>query len=410
MTDHVNDYFPPCRELEQPAGHLWAETTGRLTLAQREEWDQAAADAGLYASYDWLSTTAGQDPCLYVMVRRRESGRLLCGLPVYILSDPRDRGTYDLRVMLAGALSPEQRQAAFPMVAVGSRSGYYNSLPVCRSAAEPMAAEALRLALAEAAEIAVREHAASFVLPYLTTGALERVLKCCGSWALDPVFTAAYASLPVDFKSINSYLARFPSRRRRIVARELGWAGQLPPGDSLSTEPLSACLGEVAPLVANVQQRHGHTDTVAEVTGRLRAQVAAWGDDAVVFCYRQSGVLSAAATAIQYSEELYMRAAAIDYDRIAKTPAYFTVGFYQPLAMALRAGIRKLHWGTSAYRPKILRGGLIEPLWTLYGFANRACLTPADARLAATRNTEALFAEVGPVFGRDYVTNFVRQE
>jgi uncharacterized protein len=400
----IADQFPPCWPPERSPGRLVMAIADRLPAEDRAGWDRTA---DMYASYGWLSAIARQDRCVYVIVRDKGSGEMRCALPVYILTDQRDRGSYDLRIMLAGVITEQNREKAFPMVIVGSRSGYYNTLPVSGSADEATAAEAMGLALAGAAQVAASERAQSFILPYLTATAIDRVLKS-GSWPIPPVFTAAYATLPIDFPDVTGYLARFPKKRRRNVRNELTWAERLEPGDSLSVEPLSECAGEVAPLIANVQGRHGHGDTATEITGRLNTLAKFWGANAMAFTYRQSGVLAAAATVIRHSGGLYTRAAGLDYERIAKTPAYFTVTFYQPLALALRTGIGKLYWGTSAYRPKILRGAVLEPLWGLYSFRDAGCLRPGDARLAETRNESVLRTQAAPVYDDDFISDLVR--
>jgi uncharacterized protein len=393
--------------LRQPARQLQVQAVGHLAPEEAEEWDKIAAGAGLYGSYAWLSTVAKQDTCIYITVRDRRSGAMLCVLPVYVLRDLRDRGSYDPRILLGGFLAEQERESSFPMILVGSRSGYYNALPVERARGESLGREALRSALHAVTEIAGTESAGSIVLPYLTGTALRRARQCYSHWPLPPILSAGYASLNIDFSSTAEYLQRFPSGRRRNIARELEWMRDLPSRDGLSSEPLSRCLHEVAPLVANVQGRHGHADTVAEILGRLRSLVSVWGDDAVVFSYRQSGVLVAAATALLHAEELYMRAAALDYDRIVGTPAYFAVSYYQPLATALQENMRRIHWGTAAYRPKVLRGALIEPLWTLYRARGAGGIAVDVLRSVSQRNADLLLAETGSVCGADSIASLL---
>lgn len=213
----------------------------------------------------------------------------------------------------------------------------------------------------------------------------------------------------MTFRARPNTSSGFRYRRRRHVVKEVAWARDLPAHDSVSCEPLAQCLHEVAPLVANVQRHHGHTDTAADMLGRLRALVSVWGDDAVAFSYRQSGILAAATTALLHAGELYIRGAALDYDRIAGSPAYFVVGVYQPLEMAFRNNVRKIHMGTTAYRPKKMRGALIEPLWTLYCARDPGSISADVLRLVSQRKADLLLSETGSVCGADSIDSLLAE-
>ena len=261
-----------------PSAPFRLHEVGAITDLPGSEWDRLAGPSGFYVSHAWLRLLEEQPlvAARYITVFADE--RLVGALPVYrVEREPnpwyrperyRDLLGVDGEYLLAG-----------------SRSAYRNTLLLDPGLDPARAAEVLELLLAAALRHAAGLGLHGLAFLFLTSAAcaaLARIVPL--AYAIDDVeaeFTGCESGIP-------GYLASLGRERRRNVRRELaafadaGWQ----PGE----EDLRGCWREVAQLLANVQQRHGHRSSLRGLERLLERQAAVVGDRRVVLSCRTEHV------------------------------------------------------------------------------------------------------------------------
>jgi hypothetical protein len=320
------------------------------------DWDRLDSPAGFYQSYRWLGslerTPAGRGRVRYLLVEDFEG--LAAALPVYRYERPARNPLYDL---------PRLFESVGPWTQAGSlvggcAAGYANGVPVRGDLPPAEAAAATALLLDGFSELAA-DDAVLAALPYLGEAAVERLpgsprpLLRCG----------AEVTLDVDWATFEEYERVLSSGRRGIVRRDLRRLREA--GLRLATARLADRLEEVPRLLDVVQRRHGVPSDPTQIRANLEGVLASGlGDQALVFEARRGGELVAACVAYEFRGTLYLRSVGLREEG-APAGAYFGVMFYAPIEHAIARGLTRIHLGTQSLRAKLLRGGVIAPLWSL---------------------------------------------
>ena len=247
-------------------------------------WDRLAGPGGFYLSHAWLRLLEEQPLVSARYVAAFVGERLVGALPLYCVeSEPnpwyrperyRDLLGVDGDYLLAGA-----------------RSAYRNTLLLDPGLAPGRAAGVLEELVGAGLRTAASLGLAGLVLLFLTSGACATLARSAPlALALDEV----EAEFPRCEGGIPGYLASLGHNRRRNVRRELAAFAEA--GWELGEEDLHGCWRDVARLLANVQQRHGHRSSVRGLERLLERQAAVVGDRSVVFtCRDENGALAGAA-------------------------------------------------------------------------------------------------------------------
>lgn len=319
------------------------------SLRQRE-WDLLVG-GNLYQSYAWLSfleASTGKVQA-YVMLRD-EDHRLVAATPLLVWdgSEPERMRGYDLCDLM-----PSDRLAEWlPTLIAGARSGRHN-VPLVACPDDRLGRDLVRAIHAAADALSVRSVALLYV-PAPTARLVASWLPA--GWQALLHGAIAIVDLDVGWTSFSDYLARLPKKRRQSARRELQVGGEL------HTTRLANCATDVAPLIAAVQRRHSEPVDDAKMEERLGAQAAALPDSALVFQLRLQARLQASTIAFRCGDELYVRMMGLTED--APRGAYFVAGYYEPIRYAISEGLRRVHFGINACRPKLLRGARLVPLWS----------------------------------------------
>jgi hypothetical protein len=325
------------------------------------EWDALLPDSpvGFYLSHRWL--TSIRDTKGY----RDETWSVRDAVvPVATSPRPVNYALYDLHALFG---SDQPAEAWSPQTLVGSRSGYANTA-LCSD---------LR------AWVAVAEQAAhdsgSAAIPYL-----ERDLAAAVSALLPgrPVLlSGARCQIPLPDGDVDGYLARLSRSRRGLVRSE--WRAFAAGGATIEVGRLEdGMVGVLAPLLANVQHRHGSSVRVEQVAEYLHGcRSCGLGDSTVLITCRYGDQVVGFSLSYEFGSALVVRVVGLDYARVGRHGEYFTLLAHEPVRYALSRGLTVVDLGTEGYRAKVLRGATLVPLWTvlLRGPAIRA----QDDRVAA---------------------------
>jgi predicted N-acyltransferase len=319
------------------------------------EWNTLVPDSppGFYLCHEWLtSLRGGKGYADLTWSIHDERQRVVGLLPVYTTPKPQHYALYDLHALFGAAGGTDWG----PQTLLGSRSGYAN-VPLIQ------APEVLPAWLDAALDATERTECASGAIAYLDRATAAAVHELAPT--LPVLLTGFRCQISLLGKDFDDYLAGLSHRRRQTVHRELRLferggntirVGRLDAGDS----------DTLAPLLANVQHRHGSTVEVDEVAGYLRscAEPGLRERTALFTCHHGDDVV-AFMLAYRHSTALTVRVVGLDYDRIGQHAEYFTTLIYEPVRYALRHGLTALDLGAEGYRHKLQRGGQLIPLWTV---------------------------------------------
>jgi predicted N-acyltransferase len=327
-----------------------------LVAVEPRAWDSLCGTT-LYSSHAWLEAFA-EPEVEQTLVTVEDGGRLLGGLPLFLLPGANENPRYDL-FELAGEGA---RRAWYPQLLAGSRSGYSNGIPV---APELDADERERVVDELVAEVAARAgEAGSAGFLYLDRPDAEAVSR-----RLDRphalLLSGGGARLRVAWPDWESYLASLPSARRITFRRER--RGFVEAGLTVRVEKLPGREGELAPLLASLRRKHGvWGSTVEACAAYLRACAAGeLGPRSVVFLCELGGRTVGFCLAYVFRDTLFVRSAGFDYPCCPGRWEYFNVTFYEPIAYAATHGLAWIDYGTEALRAKRLRGSTLRTLWSV---------------------------------------------
>lgn len=328
--------------------------------------------AGVYQSRGWLAAMERLTPGGARYVVAAEDERVLGVLPVYLL-DPAAAGHYHPR--LAFGL-PEEVDG--PIAVIGGRAGYTSGWML---GGEPAAWNAVVAALlAAAAELARGLGAALISAQYLTAPDAALLARSGLVRPGEVIAHSALAVIELPGTDFGHYLASLSAARRSTVRRDL--ARFAASGLRLDTCRLSGALDYAPRLLASVAAKHGGTPDVDRMRGALLQQVAELDEiSTVVFAAPPDAEPVAYSLSYAYGDTLFVRLAGLDHARAERAAAYFATTYYEPIRLAYRLGLRRIHVGIASYRPKVMRGAALSPLYGVLRGPDGAPLAP-DRRAA----------------------------
>lgn len=336
----------------------------RLEQVPAGVWSPGEQPGALYCSARWftLAETLGTE-LRYLVAREVESGSALAVLPV-LLDPARPGGSYDLvSLLLAPALGSEAGPARWQRSLVG---GSWNSnlalLPAMHIQPVEVRQAVLSALLSACEHIALQTGSQGISLPFLLPETAQELAGLVGERGFF-VRTAPTTWIQLQAHTFAELLGSFSRKTRKNIWRELrtfqGGDGQV------QIEPLGTVVDEVANLVVQQQLRHTGTGERASVRRILAAQVQVFGEQALVFCTRRQGQITAAVNLLVSHGGLYARSFG-RCDGGAPSMEYFTLGYYEPFRYGIEHGLRWYHAGPQAYEAKVRRALELVPLWTLF--------------------------------------------
>jgi hypothetical protein len=328
--------------------------------------------AGVYQSRGWLAAMERISPEATHYVVATEAGIVRGVLPVYLL-DPAAAGHYHPR--LAFGLPGE---VDGPIAVLGGRAGYMTGWVL--GADKDSRIEILAALLTSAASLATDHGARILTAQYLTAGDAA-LLARTGLVQPDEVIPhAALATIELPGTDFDDYLSSLSAARRSTVRRDLARFARS--GLSMGTCRLSQSLAFAPGLLAAVAAKHGGQPDVARMQSALREQAAELDEVSVVaFAAPPGGPPVAYSLSYVYGDTLFVRLAGLDHDRAQASAAYFVATYYEPIRLAYRLGLRAVNVGIISYRPKVLRGAVVSPLYGVLRPADRTPLS-TDRRAA----------------------------
>jgi predicted N-acyltransferase len=341
------------------------------------EWNALVPNSlpGFYLSHEWLTSLRGGKGYTDLTWSIRDERQHVVGLlPVYTTPKPQHYALYDLQELFGAADGPDWG----PQTLLGSRSGYAN-VPLVRSP------DLLPAWLDAALDATERTECASGAIAYLDRASTTAVRRLAPT--LPTLLTGFRCQISLPGRDFAGYLGQLSHRRRQTVRRELRLFEQ--GGNTVQVGSLQAeHSATLAPLLANVQRRHGSQVGLDEVAGYLRSCAGpGLAERTVLFTCHHGADLVAFMLAYRHNTALTVRVVGLDYDRVGEHAEYFTVLIYEPVRYALQHGVTVLDLGLEGYRHKLQRGAQLIPLWTVLTRSPVTWRAPMvaehDARIAA---------------------------
>lgn len=346
---------------------------GGIEEIDRAAWDSLVPTTGFYQSYDWLRGQQRAAIASPVYVCVENDGVLVAATPAYEfppIAAPQLPGV------------AEDRNA----LRIGTRTGYHNEFLVKSDHPGDHLGELVEATAAVAAE---RGYDA-LLFDFLTTDSLRRIA------ALFPVKAQLRSAEAVvhntggTFESYRKLLGQ-NVRKRDYEVRRFASAGL-----RIEKTPLSECVDEFAPLIAQTMDRYSSPLALDEIRAFLGEQARHLDRSSVVFrCLDETDRLIGGNVCFSWRDALYARVAGFDYTRTRNAFEYFNAVYYDPMRYMEAEGLTSLHLGLSAFEAKVRRGASLHPLWSCVvdlpltrGAALRRDLL-ADAALAEGLRKEA---------------------
>jgi uncharacterized protein len=251
--------------------------------------------------------------------------------------------------------------ALMPNAYLGALRGGTTRLPVRADPDGPQELRAIEEVLAGTEEMArsagVRSVAFFYVPPEDLT--LRRVLVQRGYTEFGPNHNVAV--LQVRGQGFHDYLGGFGKRRRdsiRWERRKIAAAGV-----QIGCEELTSDLSrQMLPLEAQLYAKYGHHVYPEEMARILHNSVIKkYGGSAPVITARAAGILRGYAAFIQVNKALYSRDTGYDYTWPERLPLYFEVLFYSAIELAMKSGVREIHYSYGSEDTKVSRGCDLRP-------------------------------------------------
>jgi hypothetical protein len=324
--------------------------------------DDLFVDVPFFGTREWLHFCeyhAYSEP--EHLVAADDSGRILGVLPTFAISyegNPRYRPNEDAAGTLPEPLRAES--AWFPGVVLGARAGNGNALLLNPALDAADRAGVLGPLLRAARSRAEASGARALWMPYLTTAQASEVLS---AWPEADVHLSREVDLviPLPGPSFEDYVAAMTKKRRANIRRQRrAFQASDPELDRVAFD--DAVCGQIAPLLALMQAKHGMPRTSEWLADRLRHQAADIGRYASVLLLRRNGRLVAFQVLLRYRGQSMAFSVGLDYNAAAPYD-YFNMAFYEPIEVALARGDRSLAMGVTASEAKMLRGAVPVPVW-----------------------------------------------
>jgi uncharacterized protein len=330
-------------------------------------WRTVSAGRRLYLGWEWLGAFAGHGNGLSrVAVVEDGTGVLAGALPCLVAPSGLDNPLYNLFDLFGAAagLPESDRESWSPQLLGGGSAGYAGGVLVRPDLPPGRSREVAALLLGKVAELAAEAGCRSSALLYLDRDDAALARSVLGDGGGTPLLTSASAWLPVTWRDHSGYLRALRPSRRSVVRR--GVSAFERSGCRIERGTLSPQIDTLAPLLTNVQQRHGHPATT-EIVAYYLAQCSWNGLDelSVVFLARRGDDPVAFSLGYEVDGTLEMRVVGLDYERTGRHDEYFTVLFDEPVRYAAEHGLTRIEYGVEAFRAKLLRGCLLRPLWSV---------------------------------------------
>ncbi|HUC24733.1 MAG TPA: hypothetical protein VMA73_18640 [Streptosporangiaceae bacterium] len=319
------------------------------------EWDELARDH-FYSSSGWLRLCAAAAGlrCRGLAIRLADGER--GAVPVAVVDQPLS-GNYDWNAPLA-----DIGQVTLPGrgLLVGPALGYHTRL--LPGTDSPRVTVALLDEVRRLSE-AVAGGESACVAMYLPT-ADARALADAGATA-PPVLIEPEAWFEVPPGGWEPWVASLRQTQRRRVRRDVRKFEAL--NYRIRRETLANCMDRIVPLAVELAVKRGYNADPHRFETEFQGYVDATGDAAqVALCETHDGRLMSFCLYYVWGDVIYLRWSASRYSELPDDGAeYFNVGYYSQVRLAGEIGARWLHAGKKAISAKVLRGGLLRPLWML---------------------------------------------
>lgn len=317
-------------------------------------WDSLSGARSFYLCHDWLSYVESETGAADRYLMAWSDGGLAGALPTYALSTETNKN-YQTAHILGGRVPGSY-------LITGTRRAYVNDTMLANDSRRECADQALDCLLSAADEQARALGLDGVAFLYLRTEAAQRLLGLRGD--IRPLLLGIDTELSVPGNCFDDYLDEVGKRRASGVRHEMRSFAAA--GYQVSVEKLADCWYEMGPLVASVQQKYGHPDSIESCRGSLRKQAESLNPHSLVFTARRSGVLVGCALFYAWRRTLFGRVVGFDYTALADVGEYFNLYFYEPLRYAYASGHRCLHLGRGSFFAKLRRGAQPRALWAAF--------------------------------------------
>lgn len=316
---------------------------------QQPEWDRLARPYSFFSSWQWLHYADETTPQTLLLACARRAGELVAAVPVWI-DEPPAGGMFTAEKL---RFDPSHRKVMF----LGPPKAYEcEVLAVDGPAGDLAASELLRALDGLAGELGCSAVVGAYATPETVrrtegAGVLARATEVTGS---------ADIHLP---DGVEGWLAGLPRKRRVAVQHEMSVFRDA--GYGVRELPLIEACEVAAPLVTQLQNKHGDMSTVDEIERLLRLQAQMFGEDARVLLASVDDEVTAVCVLYFWQRTCVARMLGLDYGRLRNAFEYFNIVYYEPIRLLDRAGVDLYQVGLSALAAKTARGAVVRPLYSV---------------------------------------------
>ncbi len=330
------------------------EMVGTLRDVSTDSWNTLSGAESFYLSHEWLSVVEAEGTADVKYCLALRGNELVGALPLY-LPQYEPVSAYKLDVVFDGSGS------ATDCLIAGTRRAYVNDVllhpELDGGERAALLGELVTVAEGYARSLNVR----GLAFLYLTTPAARLLHEVYPT--MKPSLVSVEYAIRLHGSSFADYLSQLGSRRARGVRMDLVRYEAV--GYDENIENLTDCWYEAGNLIANLQEKYGHDDGVDTIREWLRDQAGQFGSRARLFTLRIGGELLGCALFYVWRTTLYVRAAGLDYSKLADAGEYFALCFYLPIKYAFENGITCVHLGRSSALAKMRRGARPGALWAM---------------------------------------------
>jgi uncharacterized protein len=294
----------------------------------------------------------GHGTTTYV-VARDSAGRAVGLAPVYIARPPWHPA---MDLAAPGAVADETT-----LCLVGSYGVYANYLTIGASLSDGAAVRVAGALIEQACSVARAAGCRLLMLPYLDP-AQARLVEAYED-AAAAVTDRDKAVLPVAWGSFDEYVSWLPARRRTPVRRERRRFQDS--GIKVRERRMADVAGEVAPLLAATEQRHGRAADPEQIDFHYTLLGMYLEEDFFALVAYQADRPVACSLLLACGDRWISKAWGRDYAAAGDPFLYFNLLFYEPVSRAIERGIGVLDYGLGGLETKTQRGCAVERLRTL---------------------------------------------
>lgn len=383
---------------------IGSDLIGRAVLSIHDldpyQIETVTRDNEFWGSKAWFSCLEDMpDTDIFYLVVENVQGRMWALLPCQYIQDekpllfyniPRmvaDGGNFgNIEALTAGEMEylaalqsklQEHKKAMYPSLVAASPSSYC-ALSIDPSLQEEKQQEVI-LALVELLErvadklqcvnrgfLYVREDMVSFLdQTLIPRGYTKAVL-------------GADCILPVLWDDFEEYLQIFSSKRRVNIRRERKRFSDA----GIRVQTLSgaqALTPELFDLQLALRKKHGINGNPEELRKRYKAMKNNLNENILLFQAIKENRIIGFVLYFQYNNSLYSYVAGFDYEQQERDFCYFNLVIYEPLIWAIRHGIKRIHFGLTAYEAKLRRGCALKDLTGYFSFQGKNSFLAVEA-------------------------------